>query len=84
MSDEYDIPDDWIPLRPYEEVGNPKGGLFLDASGSMLTLIRNNENKPNDVIRLWNAEVPDLIHRLVDYEAEQLEEVIERHDGRQD
>lgn len=79
MTEEYDIPDDWVPLRPWKEIGNPDGGLFLDPSGHGLTLIRNDEDKPNDIIRLWDVEVSDLIHRLVEYETDELEEVIERH-----
>jgi len=73
MSEREPIPDYWIPLGKIETSSyNKNGGTFLDPTGSGLTLIRHRSEGTNDVIRLYDTEVPDLIHRLVDYETDRL------------
>lgn len=65
-----EVPDDWIPVNDhmeYNDDADMTGGTFLDPSGMSLNLIQVHKNGPNDVIKLYDTEVPRLIKKLMDY-----------------
>jgi hypothetical protein len=67
MSDE--IPDDWTPLSEIEATSENKvGGVYLDTTKSGVSIIHYRKERENDVVSLYDFEVADLIHRLVDYQ----------------
>lgn len=68
MTKEEDIPDDWIFVNHLDvrDDSDMTGALYIDPTGSMVNLVQINSEPPHDLIKLYNHEIPDLIHSLVD------------------
>lgn len=63
-----ELPDEWIPLRDWE--GNVDGATFLKPQcGGGVSIIRYNDSRENDVIGFFSVEIPDLVEKLVRYQA---------------
>jgi hypothetical protein len=65
-----DVPDEWILVGDFgsEPGANIDGATFIDPNRTVgVNIINYHANSPNEIVFLFDGEVHDLLHELLDY-----------------